>query len=313
MDLSGKLTIKHFLYIDTRKTKGDEKQKAKSKASGKEKSKIDTSKNKYPVYLRISLDKKQFDIKSEFQNFLLNKNKIDPQALSEINSFTEKEFESITNSNINEIAKAIEAEAKATWDVSNYLRLNKFNIAKKGAKVILLEFITPIEDAINKTCLPLLRNSLYTSKDLANSRSVIGIIDWSQDFQSIFNGLEDLSKESISHSILQKFKFASDLLILLADFTKTIVKNKNQNTSNSKDSVIHLVDNKILVYQWNYYDLKSKFREYLIKKSIEKHTIDEYIAIVDLAISNEIQHDDLANLKKLMFPFPEKKPKLSVS
>lgn len=296
MDLSGKLTIKHFPYIDSRKKKPEE--------------------GKYPVYVRLSLDKKQFDIKSEFQDFLLNKKGIHPQVLKELNAFTESEFDSMIKLNSSEFTKAIEAERKVIWDISDYLRNKNFNVVKKGAKVILLQFITPVEDVINKTCLPLLKKSLLISKELKNGQAVIGIIDWNRDFKSVLNGLEDLSKDSIASSIIIKFKYASNLISFLSEFTTTLIEKKSIGSTNEnlqfQENVIHLIDNKILSYQWYYYDLKSKFRDYLTQKSIDNRVIEEYISIVDLSLNNEIKDLPLDNLQEAIFPLPAKMPELSL-
>ncbi|MFN7489380.1 MAG: hypothetical protein ACK5OS_07845 [Chryseotalea sp.] len=314
MELSGKLTVKHFLYIDTRKPKKKESQDLNPKLTFTKffaRSDIHKLDRKYSIYIRISLDKKQFDIKSEFQEFLPSKKLFDLKTLSEINHFREEEFYQIMSSNSNEISLAIEAEKKVVWDVANFLRNYKFNIARKGAKVILREFLTPIEDAIKKSSMFFLKNAIIASTDLKRGKDLISIINWNQEFDLILNSLLYISKEPISTLIYEKFRYVTDLLKLLPNFTESFIKKKINNQPDVKNEII-LLDNKILVYQWRYYGIKSTFEDFLIQNYFNKDDINEYLYIIDFAINSVIKKPELEDIKLVMFPYSEKYPKNSL-
>jgi len=289
MEISGTLTVKHFLYKGLPKTFEPGK------------------KEKYPIYVRLGLGKAQFDFRSDFQSFLANKANLNDVDLKEIGYKTEKEFDALYEKTGTEIGKAIETERKIIWEISDLLRKHNYNPTQKGGRQVINHFMKPLLAIVNEGCISLLKDTLYNTPKLNEVTSELQLgINWESRFGTVYKLLSFFSKGPLEE-IMLKFKEASDLFPLIAEFEK-FKQSKSRSAALKNSSDISLPYESIMSYQWKYYEMENEFRSFLKDKRLKLDTIDNTLSIVNYSLNRYFQALKIRAFSDLIFPSPSLKP-----
>lgn len=295
MDLSGKLTVKHFLYKGLHRTVKSDKSK------------------KYAVYARISLDKKQYDFRSDFPSFLSNKEDLHPEDFTKTGFLSEKEFKNAYEHFDTPIGKAIETERRVTWEVGDLLRSHRFNFTQSGARMIIAQFMHPIEYAIKEVCVSLLKDSLNNSPKLADIYFELqNGINWTSEFSVLYKLLSAISGQQISE-IISKFSRANQLILLIKEF-ESVIKKYHQKSLNSKKmgaaklDMLILFGGSVMIYEWKYYQLENDFAEFLKSKGLSENEILDMLSFIQYSLNRYLAGLKINQITDSIFPIPNLKP-----
>ncbi len=292
MEISGTLTVKHFLYKGLPKTFESD------------------NKKRFPIYTRIGLGKAQFDFKSDFQSLLEYRDDFHDVALKEIGYKTEKEFESVYEKIETEIGKAIEVERKIIWEIGDLLRKHNYNPAQKGGRQVINHLMKPMDIVINEVCVSLLRDTIYNSSKLDDLTLEFQMgINWESRFSIIYKLLSSLSNKPLSEIIL-KFKEAYELFPLIKEFEK-FKEGTTQSLpkiSRVKSDHIILPFGNILSYQWKYYELENEFQSFLRNKGLPSDAIDNTLSVIIYSLNRYFSGLKISPISNSIFPSPSLKP-----
>ncbi len=289
MEISGTLTVKHFLY------------------KGLPRAFESDNKKRFPIYTRIGLGKTQFDFRSDFQSFLGNRANLNDVELKEIGYKTEKEFDAVYEKTGTEIGKAIEVERKIIWEIGDLLRKHNYNPTQKGGRQVINHFMKPLFAVANEGCISLLKDTLYNSPKLNEVTSELQVgINWESRFGIIYKLLSFFSKGPLEE-IMLKFKEANGLLPLISEFEK-FKESKSRSSALKNPHDIILPYESIMSYQWKYYELENEFRSFLKDKGLKSDTIDDTLSIVNYSLNRYFQALKIRAFSDAIFPSPGLKP-----
>jgi predicted DNA-binding transcriptional regulator AlpA len=345
MNLTGKLSVKHFLHKSQGK-KGPDKIK------------------RYPLYIRITLDKKQADLRSNYIDIInkttyrpipqnrmehalyvemdvmnnvisnekyltrkefivmagitnsrfwnlvnskkINTKKTGPKSVvipkSELSKvkgnnvpsgyFTKPELELILKSNEGEeliLKKALEQEANTIYQIADLLKKNDFNIINHFPKQIIDHLCHPVQYAVQSIL------KRYLSFIILRFHSEPDIINWAQDFNSIYNGLKSFSNQELSKFMEEKF---GNVLSIVSDISDQTNELQNYILNEFKGSAFKAAGVGTHAYEWAYFNLYTSFEEYLMEKgTFHKDKIE----IIKAGLNNYYSH--LGAINNKIFPY----------
>lgn len=250
--LQGKLTVKHFLHTNI-----------------PSKDWLKKGRKKYPVYIRVTFQRKQAMFRSQFED-ISEKRVSDPvqswgsnaRAVSEsskVQYFTEKEFDAVLNAGRKEkelisIREAIEIESAQVYGVADLLRRHNYNFAEWANPRWILDQLThPIYYTIDHYLRDSISKYVLESKDIEDNQVVWNLLNWNLETKLIYKGILALAGKDFRAHFVRHY---SNFIDLYQDLDKFILKSKRGG----------------LCYEWRYLNLYAELNEYYDSRI---HTSDD--------------------------------------
>jgi hypothetical protein len=236
MGLDGKISVKHFLKKNLKPF-------------------VEGSTKKYPLYVRIRLDNKKTEFKSEYWEYsnindldkdITRFNWDDSPYVSE-KEFSQNEFLTELSNEVKVISEIIDFYRKQGINVIDHNPTLTIDIAKKEIKDIVFQ-------EMKATLMERLVDNNYTA--------IYSLLDWSNPFHHIIKALSEVSSNEGNPT-----KFFNDVLV---EFDLSSI-----------DSLLNFVlPERPRIYQWENKTLRNSLQKHLLL-SVSKASTDKLLSQID--------------------------------